>query len=335
MAKLRVLHVLGIDDTGQVVVSHLGPDLNKSRITYVGNVELADLMKAPDISVHTMVRGGMTISGSQLPPIDVVVNAVCDCDTNAFALRSALSVIEQVGKPVVNHPERVLRTGRDQTYEDLHDVPGVHFPRTVKVTPRSTGELAALVEAGDVRLPFLFREAGAHGGHKLELVTGIAPTDLRELDRFAFDGRAFYATEFVDFASRDGLYRKYRVLVINGRPFPRHLIITDSWNIHVESRAVLMEGSEDLRAEEAHHIRSFKPEAWPVFGRLWERLQLDYFGVDFALAADGSLIIFEINCCCRPLLRDVQLGAHHDEVVQNMKQAFTDLLWERAGRTRG
>lgn len=329
-----MLHLLGIDDSGTVTVSHLGVDVNRSRLTYLGNVELTDLMTSPDLHVTTLIRGGMHIEGRHLPAVDVVVNAVCDCDTNAHALRSVASVVRQVGRPVVNDPELVLRTGRDHMHETLRDMDGVRCPRTVRVSPRSTRELAALVEGGDLAVPFLFREAGAHGGQKLELVIGIADADLRQLDRFAFDGRQFYATEFVDFASPDGLYRKYRVIVIGDRPFPRHLIISDSWNIHSESRDVLMASSEELRAEEARHILGFEPADHPVFTRLWERLGLDYFGIDFAVTDDGTLVVFEINCCCRPLTRGVQLGAHHETLVADMTQAFTDLLWERSGVPR-
>ena len=78
MTPLRVLHLLGIDDSNTVKVAELGSTLARSQLTYLGNVELKDLMKARDVSVRTLVRGGMAIDAVKLPPVDVVVSAICD-----------------------------------------------------------------------------------------------------------------------------------------------------------------------------------------------------------------------------------------------------------------
>src|SRR5439155_1080338 len=87
---------------------------------------------------------------------------------------------------------------------------------------------------GELTPPFLFRQVGSHGGQDLALVGDR--DDLDRLEQFALDGRDFYVTEFVDFRSPDGLYRKYRVLVIDGVPYAKHMIASDSWNIHAEDR---------------------------------------------------------------------------------------------------
>ena len=334
MAKLRVLHVLGIDDTDMVKVTVLGATIARSQITYIGNVELKLLMSADELDISLLVRGGMPIDSVQLPPVDIVLNAICDCDTNGNALRSASEVVRQVGKPVVNDPELVLRTARDVMPTILGDIEGVHFPRTARIQPTSKAHLTDMVASRTITPPFLLREAGAHGGLQLVLVRDTSREELLQLDQFALDGRDFYATEFVDFASPDGRYRKYRVIVIGGRPFPRHLIISDAWNIHAESRQTLMTGSPELRAEEEAHIRGFDPDAWPVFRRLHERLGLDYFGVDFSLREDGTLIVFEINCCCRPVSGTQHLGDHHEALARNMADAFTGMLFDRAGVAR-
>ena len=191
MSELRVLHLIGIDDSGNVKVTQLGATLNASRLNSLGNVELTELMRADDIRLHTILRGGMAIESVQLPPIDVVVNAVCDCDTNGAALRSVAEVVRQIGCPVVNDPLLVLRTGRDSMAEWVGDVEGVHVPRTLRFQPRSRRDVADLVASGQIAAPFLFREAGAHGGKQLELVRGVSDDELQVLDKFALDGRSY------------------------------------------------------------------------------------------------------------------------------------------------
>ncbi|MGH9137841.1 MAG: hypothetical protein ACRD0G_12450 [Acidimicrobiales bacterium] len=250
-----------------------------------------------------------------------------------MALESAAAVIEQIRRPVVNPPAPVLRTGRDEVYRRLHEIPGLRCPKTVRLFPEHVSDIGELLTAGEggaARPPFLVREAGTHGSTKLELVSTEA--DLPRLDRFAFDGRAFYLIEFVDYRSADGLYRKYRAVVIGGRLFLRHLITSDSWKVHSRSRRGVMAQSTELRDEEVRALESFDPGEHPRFGRIWAELELDYFGVDHGYDLDGNMVVFEVNCCFRPLVLGEALEQHHHDRVAAMRAAFTELVWERAGR---
>src|SRR5438270_862921 len=87
---------------------------------------------------------------------------------------------------------------------------------------RSPGKVPPMAADAVVRPPLIVREAGSHAGKGLTLIADSDATD--ELERFAFDGRDLYVTAYVDFRSSDGLYRKYRVLVVDGVPFPRHMV---------------------------------------------------------------------------------------------------------------
>jgi glutathione synthase/RimK-type ligase-like ATP-grasp enzyme len=152
------------------------------------------------------------------------------------------------------------------------------------------------------------RPAGAHGG--LGLARVDSADDLEVLDAFALDGRPYYATEFRDFRSADGLYRKHRVIVIGGKAHARHVIVSNTWNIHSESRDVLMASDAALRAEEERFLATFDADAWPMFERFASLLELDYFGVDFGIDADGKMVVFEVNACVRAMVTGVETGYH-------------------------
>ena len=158
--------------------------------------------------------------------------------------------------------------------------------------------------------------------------------DLDGLERFAFDGRHLYVSEFMDFRSPDGVFRKYRVLVVEGVPYPRHMIASPHWNVHFRDRKLLMDGRPELQDEERSFLATFSPERHSVFGTMASVLGLDYFGVDFALDWDGTVIPFEANCCFKLISEDDELGAdsYHAASIDRIKLALAELIRSRAWR---
>ena len=304
----RLLHILGIDDSDTVKVLQLTPLLRPSNLVYTGNVEVLNLLKDPRLKLDTVVCGGMRATDLKVAIPDVILCAICDPDTNAKSLDVAEKIIATLGKPTLNHPAAVRKTGRDRIPRMLGRVPGVVVPRTVRFRPKRAADVARLTSSGAIRLPFLMRPAGAHGG--LGLARVDSADDLEVLDAFALDGRPYYATEYRDFRSPDGLYRKHRVIVVGGTPHARHVIISDSWNIHSESRDVLMAADAALRAEEEQFLATFDPAAWPMFERFASLLELDYFGVDYGIDADGKMVVFEVNACVRAMVGGVETAYH-------------------------
>jgi glutathione synthase/RimK-type ligase-like ATP-grasp enzyme len=329
MATLRVAHVLGIDDSNRVEVALLSPDITRARHKYTGNVDLRSLLNPDEFEVFDIICGGMKADPVRLERIHVILNAVCDADTNTQALAVVSRMQQQLGVPVINAPERVLQTTRDALYRTLSGQPGLHMPATARIQPRYRSDVPAMAAAAGIRMPFLVREAGTHGGTNLTVVDD--PTRLDELDKFPFDGRDFYVTEYVEFRSPDGLYRKYRVVIIGGVPIARHMIAKKDWNIHAEDRRALMNGSPGLQAEEEQFLRDFSPERFPVFETLPPKLGLDYFGVDFGFDENGDLVVFETNCCFRAVIE----GEAHDSIpyhralIERIKTALGDLIRRR------
>ena len=96
MTQLVVLHVLGIDDTDRVQVFYLSPDRDKAKHFYAGNVDFEPLLDRSEFAVFQLVCGGMAADQVQVPKADVILNSVCDADTNKKALEIVLGIERQL-----------------------------------------------------------------------------------------------------------------------------------------------------------------------------------------------------------------------------------------------
>jgi hypothetical protein len=147
----------------------------------------------------------------------------------------------------------------------------------------------------------------------------------------------YFLTEFVDFVSPDGLYRKMRLFFIGEDVLFKNLIVTDNWNIHARDRAGIMAEREELRREERDLLEggfeSLRRQLAECFREIKSRVKLDYFGLDCAPAADGSLVLFELNATMNffPLPEDPRY-AYLGACVAPARAAMSRLLRSRARR---
>jgi len=228
----------------------------------------------------------------ELPAYDLVFNAIEEADSSATAIERCSRFVASQSKPVINHPKHLAKVRRSTLETTLRDVRGCTIPESLRLTRE---EVAAAAEGSGkiagLDFPVLVRPVDTHGGRGLERIT--VPAQLPEyLGRVA--GEHFYVSPFVDYRSADSYYRKYRVIVVDGEPFPYHLAIADSWMVHYHSS--LMEQHAWMRAEEERFLREPGSvfAAWnTVFRDIAAAVGLDYFGIDCAVAADGSVLIFE------------------------------------------
>lgn len=227
----------------------------------------------------------------------VIFNEISDPDSHEISLGRCEVFCRQQGVPVINHPQAIRQTRRDLISQHLHDMPGLIMPRTVRFNPRSPADVRQAIAAEGLPYPVIFRQAGDHGGISTVLLENPDAIDTA-MYPFALDGRAYYLTEFRDFAAADGLYRKYRIVVVEGEPYLRHMIVSDHWLIHSVSREY-MKAHPHCQEEEARVLASFDTELapWlrPLTQALAGRLQLEYFGIDCHITPDRQLLVFEIN----------------------------------------
>src|SRR5207253_323374 len=99
--------------------------------------------------------GGMPGDPVDVPPSDVLFNAICNPDTNKKSLAAASDAIHQLGLPVVNQPKNVLQTSRDALCARFGRRPGLRIPLAIRIRPAHPSDVADMIDRGEVRCPFL------------------------------------------------------------------------------------------------------------------------------------------------------------------------------------
>jgi hypothetical protein len=328
---MQVLQLASLPDSHMArVLSNVGA----LALTSEGYNTILEHLAQRDIQVTSLLLPFITENDQpariEPPAASLIFNAICNPDACAEALATAQELIRQLKLPVINRPEGVALTARDRLYPLLHGIPNLVIPPTLRIHPRRQREVAQLIEAGTLSYPFIFRPTGTHDGRGMLLLHG--PADLEGLEAYALDGQPYYVTQFVDYRSPDGLYRKYRFYVVGNGAFPRHLLIADDWNIHASSRKRLMDGNAALREEERAFLGMPRPELGAIFSAIRNKVQLDFFAVDAGFDQQGRMIIFEVSVCAELLLKGGVPPAleYHRKPVDNILRAVVSLIRERA-----
>jgi glutathione synthase/RimK-type ligase-like ATP-grasp enzyme len=329
---LNILHLMSTPDNHCVSVVKNDGNINKLDINIQGNNTLNLLVNSSFARLRAVTFGAVEKQEIVLPKADIIINSICDPDTNMKGLEEAISSVKDVRLPMINHPTHILKTTRDKTYELLHTIDGLNVPKTVRIFPRCLADIPKLLEKEKMTYPYIFRTAGDHGGEGMELIK--SESELYKLEAFAFDGRAFYVIEFVDFKSKDNYYRKARIMVVNGEAFVRHMIISDSWKIHAESRVVLMNDDIALREEEKNLVENPPTYIKEICKAIYDILELDFFGMDCNLDDVNGMLIFEINTCMNTSFRasDKESMEKYKYLVQSstvIKEKFKALLYDK------
>lgn len=223
-----------------------------------------------------------------LPSHALVVNAIGDADLCGTALECAEAMLAGDKSPLINPPARVRATGRAANALRLARIPGVVTPKIVTL-PRT-----AISAAGDPAFPLLLRAPGFHTGRHFVYVERRDELP-RAVD--SLPGDELLAIQYLDARGRDGLARKYRVMVIGDVLYPLHLAISDDWKVHYFTASMAEHAAH--RDEESHFLSDMPAvlgqRATRALGAIGEMLGLDYAGIDFARGRDGSVIVFEAN----------------------------------------
>ena len=184
--------------------------------------------------------------------------------------------------------------------------------------------------------PIIVRPRGSHAGAGLARVEDRAGLE-RYLDQHQH--LEFFVSRFVDYSSDDGLYRKYRIVFIEGQPFACHMAIADRWDIWYLNAG--MSASAPKRLEEETFMRTFdigfRRRHRTALAAMADRIALDYFTVDCAETQSGSLLIFEADNTA--IVHDMDPPAIFPYKAPQMRRifnAFAAMLERRAqlGRER-
>lgn len=265
---------------------------------------------------------------------DVIFNEISDPDTHTNALKRCIFLLDKLQKPVINKPKAILLTRRDTNYLRLKDVDGIIMPKTVQIQPKKPKDVALAVEEAGMDYPVIFREAGLHGGRSAVRIDSA--DDIKSaMHAYALDGRPYYLTAFHDFRSPDDLYRKYRIVVVNGEPVLRHLIISDSWLIHSASRQ-FMDDKPALQEEEEKTLADFNVNGQiddrlkTLIGEIDRIMELDYYGIDCNISKSGELTVFEINANMNILINTSPSPNKWDTPIATIKDKLNTLITQKA-----
>ena len=257
-----------------------------------------------------------------LPPVELVVNACGESVAARAAIDDAQRIVARLGLPAINQPARSRGLARDRFAATVAHVAGVHVP----AARRLSAHALAAADAG-VAFPLLVRPVDAHGGHGLErlddraaLAGYLARAGTVEVDR----------TPYVDYRSADGWYRKYRIMFVDGVPYPYHLAIDERWMIHYYRTGTA--ATPWMSEEEAAFLTA--PEralagwrdALPALGTA---LGLDYVGIDCAQLPDGTLLVFEADSAMLVHAFDASGGGRLKRAAVERIRAALGALFER------
>jgi hypothetical protein len=234
---------------------------------------------------------------TQLPDHDVAFVAVAESDENQDVLSKLAQVASSWPRPLINQPHRIAILTRDGAWTALHDGPGLFFPKNVRLDRETLTAIAHGVEPlepllGGDGFPIIARRVGTHAGEGLAKIR-----DREELSRFLSEQSAqkFYLAPFVDYRSADGLFRKYRIALIDGVAYAVHLAISKHWMVHYLNADMV--GNEANRAEEEQFMARFDEDFArrhaTAFDHIVKKTGLDYILLDCAETCDDELLIFE------------------------------------------
>jgi glutathione synthase/RimK-type ligase-like ATP-grasp enzyme len=264
---------------------------------FLANTPLEFLLEGANVALDMVyVVPGRPLP-APLPDHDVALVAITELAQNRAALRDVAALIPSWPRPVINAPERIARLTRDGTFALLRSAPGVVIPITARIDRANLRRIAD----GDASLgavldgkafPIIARPFDSHAGEGLAKLADRAAIDayLREHPE-----QDFYVSPFVDYSGPDGLFRKYRLALIDGRPYACHMGISQHWMIHYVNADMYV--NTERRAEEAKFMASFDDDFAvrhaAALATIAQRIGLEYVTLDCAEMPDGTLLIFE------------------------------------------
>jgi tetratricopeptide (TPR) repeat protein len=297
---------------------------------FAGNTPTEFLFKDAAYDVDTVALLDATEPDiALLGEVQVVVNLISDADQAEGMLPRAARLAAKLGKPVVNDPDKISRTTRDAVAALLPGIAGCLIPRILRLDAGADVSPAALKTLLPFPFPLLARPVGTHGGDDFEKIDDLASLASFLAERPESD---HYVIEYIDYASSDGHFRKYRFIFVGEQILPYHLAIGNDWKVHHVSTD--MANQPWMQQEEAAFLENpgavFSPVHHAVLGEIRARIALDYFGIDCGLDGRGNLVVFEVNASMLVHADNAEFP-YKDPAVHAIKAAFGEMLRERVG----
>ena len=302
-----------------------------------GNTPIEFLLQDTDIELTTLYVVPGTELPSPLPEHDVAIVIASDSEE----CRPALAEIDRLAanwpRPLLNAPSKIVGLDRDKLFRLLGGIEGLDIPATITVGRAQLLDVllsnCSLPDVADgTDFPVIIRPRGSHAGVGLAKIDDVFALGKYLTER---QDQEFFVARYVDYASEDGLFRKYRVVIADGKPYACHMAIADQWNIWYLNAG--MSESASKRLEESTFMQTFDIG----FGRrhrsalaeLSARVGLDYFIIDCAETKTGDLLIFEVdNTAVVHNMDSPTLFPYKPPQMQKIFDAFAAMLSKRAAQ---
>ena len=266
---------------------------------FMTNTPIDFLLEGSDAELTVYFVDGVLPTPDQVPEHDVAFLAIGQADDGSAALANLLGAFESWPRSVVNgRPELIAALSRDGVADKFAGHPDILCPATRRVDGATLaavagGELALGALHADLRFPIIVRPIGSHAGNGLQKIETAA--DLADyLGGNAAE--AYFVASFFDYAGADGLYRKLRVVFIDGRPFIAHMAVSARWMVHYLNADMDQPANRAAEAEMmATFDEGFAARHAAAFEALTHTFGLDYYGIDCAETTDGRLLVFEAD----------------------------------------
>ncbi len=304
-----------------------------------GNTPIEFLLAGSDIELISLyVVPGLPLP-NPLPDHDVAIVLAPD-DAKS---RETLALIERLvphwPRPMLNRPKHILGLDRHTLCESLRPIPGLEIPLTNRIArdwlinlSLDACRLTDVLQDGE--FPVIVRPIGSHAGLGLEKLDDAAAI-AAYLETRPED--TFFISRFVDYSSADGLFRKYRIVLVDGKAYACHMAISEQWKIwYLNADMVLNEAN---RAEEARFMGLFDDEFGArhhvALAELARHIGVEYCTIDCAETKDGKLLIFEAdNTAIVHDMDPVDIFPYKTQQMRKVFDAFVAMLYRHARKER-
>jgi hypothetical protein len=270
-----------------------------------------------------------------VPQHDVAFVVAAEGDGNKSTLDLLAERLKTWPRPVLNEPDRISRLTRDGAWALLASTPGAAMPINARVDRTSLSSFAGSEARPEQILweccfPIIARPLGSHAGE------GLRKLDDRAMLAAYLAEHAqgeFFIAPFVDYRSADGLFRKYRIALIDGQAYACHMAISSHWMIHYLNADMI--DNPQNRAEEAKFMQdfdvSFGARHQAALREVARRSGLDYLIMDCGETPDGELLIFEVgNAMIVHAMDPEDLFPYKASQMKKLFAAFQAMLRNRA-----
>jgi hypothetical protein len=302
---------------------------------FMANTPLEFLLEGSSVALESFYLSAQDSLPSSLPDHDLAFVAVAESDENRPILERLAGSSANWPRPLINDPGLIAGLTRDGFAKLMQGAHGVVVPPVQRIDRDDLGVSDQSADFARFDYPIIARPVGSHAGEGLNKIDGASDLE-RYLNEVECDH--YYVAPFVDYSNADGLFRKFRIVLIEGEPFAVHMAISHHWMVHYLNAD--MTNNEANRHEEAAFMEAFETDFAlrhaEAFRAVHQRTGLDYVLLDCAETSTGDLLIFEAGTAMIVHSLDpVDIFPYKPRNMEKIFVAFESMLRRKADSIPG